>query len=314
MDASTPAQKERDAQAIRRVTWAGLAVNLLLAAFKFVAGVWGHSQAIVADGVHSLSDLATDLAVLWGLPFWTAPADESHPYGHRRIETLITAGIAVSLGAVALALGWRALGTLARAHVEPPGGIAAAAALASVLLKEGLYRWTLAVGRRTRSSAVIANGWHHRSDAFSSVPVLVAVAVAAARPGWAFLDDVAALLVAVVILRLSWRLALPAWHELADRGATGEDLRAIQAIAERVEGVRALHELRTRRMGAGLYVDLHILVDDNMTVRRGHEISERVKRALLEAGPDIVDVMVHLEPYGEETRRRAERNASSPRP
>ncbi|MBN1269283.1 MAG: cation transporter [Kiritimatiellae bacterium] len=287
----------RNAAEIRRVTWIGLVINLFLAGFKFVVGTIGASQAVVADAVHSLSDMTTDLAVLFGLKFWTAPADEEHPYGHRRIETLVTTAIGLALAAVAVAIAYKALATMEQSHLKPPGWIASLGALVSIILKEGLYRWTVAVGRRARSSAVIANAWHHRSDAMSSVPVFVAVVLAALKPAWAFVDDVGAVLVALFILKVAWDITLPALHELADRGAPRDDLTSIRAIATGVEGVRSIHAIRTRKLGPGLHVDLHIQVDGDMTVWKGHSISGAVKSALIEKGPDVLDVVVHIEPF-----------------
>ncbi len=288
-----------EALQVRRVTWTGLVVNVLLSALKFAAGVLGHSQAVVADAVHSLSDVSTDLAVLIGVRYWSAPADAGHPYGHRRIETLVTVVIAVSLAGVALALGYNALATLNAEHTTRPGWIALGAALFSILSKESLYRWTNAVGRRIRSSAVMANAWHHRSDGLSSVPAALAVAGARMRPSWAFLDHVGAILVSFIILQAVWRIGWPAIKGLTDAGASEEDTERIGAIALRTEGVRLVHALRTRHIGFGLAVDLHIMVEGSMTVKQGHDVSEAVKANLLADGPDLVDVIVHLEPCEE---------------
>ncbi|MFC1798536.1 cation diffusion facilitator family transporter [Thermodesulfobacteriota bacterium] len=282
---------------VRRITWVGLAVNLLLAVIKFIVGIMGSSQAVVADAVHSLSDMATDIAVLLGVGFWTAPADEDHPYGHWRIESLVTIIIGVSLVIVALGIGYKALSTIREVDLKQPGWIAIIGVLFSIILKEMLFRWTLHIGKSTKSSALIANAWHHRSDAISSIPAFIAVAAATINPKWAFIDHVGALLVAVIILKVSWDIVVPAFSVLIDRGASQKERNKIRSIAMTIDEVEHIHAIRTRRVGAGFHVDLHVQVDGEMTVSQGHDICGKVKHALLEDGPEILDVVVHLEPY-----------------
>ncbi|MFH1725623.1 MAG: cation diffusion facilitator family transporter [Elusimicrobiota bacterium] len=282
---------------VRRVTLAGAVINVALSAFKITAGTIGSSQVVVADGVHSLSDLSTDFALLIGLQYWSAPADESHPYGHRRIETLVTAFIGVVLAFVALGLGYNALVTLRVRHVGPPGLIALIAALASIIVKESLYHWTMGVGKRTKSKAAIANAWHQRSDALSSIPAVLAVAGARYSPGWYFLDHIGALLVCAFILRAAWRIGWDAVQELADMGAGPKIHGRIESICLATEGVLGVHKCRTRRLGFGLQVDIHVQVKPELTVREGHGIAGLVKEALLEKGPDVADALIHLEPY-----------------
>jgi cation diffusion facilitator family transporter len=287
----------QNAAQIRRVTWIGLVVNVFLSILKFIVGYLGSSQAVIADAVHSLSDMGTDFAVLFGLRYWSAPADESHQYGHGRIETIVTSAIGITLVLAALGIGYNSLATIRGVHLTQPGWIAIAGSLMAILLKEALYRWTVAVGRRTKSSAVIANAWHHRSDALSSVPVLIAVAVAAITPKLAFIDHVGAIVVSIFILKVCWDILSPSVSELADRGASQKSREKIRSIAMDVDGVKSVHAIRTRRLGSGLHLDLHILVDGEMTVQMGHEISGAVKSALIEKGPEVLDVVVHLEPY-----------------
>jgi cation diffusion facilitator family transporter len=287
----------------RQVQWVtvwGLLVNLALAAIKFVFGIVGSSQALVADAVHSVSDLGTDFAVLIGAPFWSAPADAEHPHGHGRIETLITSVIGILLGLVGIALAYRAVSTLHLRHGSVPGWSALAAACASIVAKEGLYWWTRQVGRRARSSALIANAWHHRSDALSSVPVAVAVLGTRIEPSWIFLDHIATVVVAILIVGAAFEIAAPALRELVDVGAGKEDREAILGLVLATDGVQAVHELRTRYVGSGLHVDLHVLVAPDLTVRQGHDIATVVKQRLLEEGPEVVDVLIHVEPYDPE--------------
>ena len=283
---------------VRRVTWIGLAVNLFLSAFKFVAGVLGHSQVVVADAVHSLSDSTTDIALLVGvsLPGQNRP-DESHPYGHRPhrngrygFHRCRTGGG----GGVVLA--YRGLATIREHHNRPPGWIAFLAAMVSIVVKEVLYRWTSAIGIRVKSSAVVANAWHHRSDALSSIPAAIAVAVAVFVPSWSFLDHVGAILVSLFILHAAWKIGWPALGQMVDTGASEKVCSDIREIAVKTAGVQSVHAIRTRYLGSGIQVDLHVLVNPDLTVRRGHEISEDVEKRLLASVPDVLDVVVHIEP------------------
>jgi cation diffusion facilitator family transporter len=288
---------------VQRVTLWGMALNFLLAVGKFLVGVIGASQALVADGVHSLSDMATDIVVIVGAPFWSAPADADHPHGHGRIETLITFFIGAALAAVGVGLAYRALSTLPAIHGEPPSWLAFAVACISIGSKEGLYQWTARVGKRVKSSAVIANAWHHRSDGISSLPVAVAVLGTKLRPEWGFLDHVATVIVSVFILQAAWKIVLPAVHQLLDAGASEEELDRLKRVVMATEGVVSTHAMRTRHIGPGLQVDLHIQVDPELTVRQGHNIAGAVKRRLLDEGPDVVDVLVHIEPQEGEIGR-----------
>ncbi len=284
---------------IKRITWIGIFINLGLSALKLVVGLMGNSRAVVADGFHSLSDLATDFAVIFGVRFWTAPPDEDHPFGHRRIETIIAASIALSLGAVGVALCYNAIATVKEAHPEQTQWFAISGPLLSIVLKEFLYRRTIAIGRKNRSRAVVANAWHHRSDAFSSIPALLAVIFAAFDSNLAFVDHIGAVLISIFILKASWDILKPALSELTDRGATEKELAEIHSVANSVSGVAEVHKIRTRRLGESICVDLHVLVDPEMTVFVGHGISEKVKEAIITRGPNVIDVVVHLEPFSD---------------
>ncbi len=281
---------------IGNVTLVGALINVALSTAKVLAGVYGHSQAVVADGVHSLSDLATDVAVIIGVRYWSEPADGDHPYGHGRIETLITTVIGVTLFVVGVFIGYRAFIGLSINDEFAPSWIAFWAAIASVVLKEWLYRWTIGVGRRIRSQALIANAWHHRSDAFSSVPAVIAVATAILKPSFAKADHLGAMIVSGFIIAASWKIVSPCLQQLIDRGATLEDLSRIHQFASEIHGVRSVHGLRTRYIGSSLAVDLHVLVDGDATVRTGHDIAREVEENLLERMPEVLDVVVHIEP------------------
>lgn len=285
------------ARQVRRLTAWGLVANLALSGLKFVAGLAGASQALIADAVHSLTDSTTDLVVLIGTRYWSAPADAEHPHGHGRIETMITVLIGVVLGGVGVGLAYNALSTLHLAHRARPGWIAFVVACVSIASKELLYRWTVRMGRRIKSSALIANAWHHRSDGLSSLPVAIAVLGTRLRPDWVYLDHVAAVIVSLLILQAACTIVWPALKRLADAGASQEERERLHALVNSSAGVRAVHALRTRHIGPGLQVDLHVLVDPNLTVHDGHRIAHEVKSRLLEEGPDVVDVLVHVEPH-----------------
>ncbi|MFO7898863.1 MAG: cation diffusion facilitator family transporter [Planctomycetota bacterium] len=279
----------------RRVTLAAIALNLFLTVVKFACGVLGRSQALVADGVHSLSDSTTDIAVLVGMRYWSRPPDESHPHGHGRIETIVSLAIGVVLALIAVGITYDALSGLLEEH-PPPRWVALIAAGASIVCKEIIYRWTTRVGRRIKSTALIANAWHHRSDSLSSIPVVIAVLVAKIDPAWAFVDHVAAVVVSVFVLRAAWSIGWPGLKELAETAAPRGVRERIEQVALETAGVELVHALRTRYVGGGLHADLHVGVPEELNVRQGHDISERVKNRLIEEVPDVVDVVVHLEP------------------
>ena len=287
---------EQQTAETRQVTLVGLIVNLILTVIKIIAGIYGNSQSVVADGIHSLSDSATDIAVLVGLKYWNEPPDLCHPYGHRRIETMVTVVIGLALASAGIFLGSEAVEKFRSGGYVVPAAVTLAVAVISVVVKELLFRWTYRVGEKLKSSALKANAWHHRSDSFSSIAVALAIGMALINPKWAILDPVAALAVGVCIIQAAWKITTPALRELADAGATAEDLKNIEKLVLEVDGVVSVHALRSRFHGAGLQVDLHIQVDGGLTVKEGHVISGKAKRRLLEDGPDIVDVLVHIEP------------------
>lgn len=296
-DASTTIRISR----IQFAGWVGLVINLALSAAKLVAGVVGHSQAVVADAVHSLSDTVTDVALIFGVRYWSAPADDDHPHGHRRFETLVTVFIGLMVAAAAVGIGWDAITSFGRPS-HPPSAIALVAALGSIAVKEALYQWTARMGRANRSPALIANAWHHRTDALSSIPVAVAVIVAMVDHRLAVVDRIGALVVAVFVLHAAFRIVRPALDELVDAGAPSAHRRELERLALDVDGVRAAHALRTRYIGSELAVDVHVEVDRDLSVADGFAIARKVKKDLLEHGPDVADVVVQIEPHEDEGR------------
>ena len=281
---------------VRKITWIGLLTNILLAGIKFSAGYFGRSQALVADAIHTLTDTATDIAVIAGSHYWSRPPDETHPYGHRRLETLITVFIGIMLAAAGLGIGWQAISTLHKTPGPPPGWIALIAALISIVTKEIIYRWTAAAGKRIRSPALVANAWHHRSDAISSLPVLIAVGGAMLFPTWSFLDHVAAAVVSIFILHAAMKIIWPGISELIDAGAPGEVRKKILKIAGKCDGVHEIHKVRTRFISTAIQIDMHIVVDGSISVREGHSIADDVKDQIIAGISDVLDVVVHVDP------------------
>ena len=281
---------------VRKVTWVGLLANLFLAGFKFIAGISGRSQALVADAIHSLTDLTTDIAVIAGSHYWSRPPDDDHPYGHRRLETLVTVFIGIALVAAGIGIGWRAISTLQQKTAAPPGWIALVAAFVSIICKEAIYRWTAIIGKRVKSPALAANAWHHRTDALSSLPVLVAVAGAKAFPSWSFLDRLGAAVVSIFILHASIKIIWPAVSELIDAGVPTQTRKKIRAMALKNEDVLQVHDIRTRYISSSIQVDLHIVVDGTITVREGHAIADDVRDRIIAEIPEVLDVIVHVDP------------------
>lgn len=290
------AQRRRLAE---RATLVGALVNLALAGAKIFFGWVGHSQALIADGIHSLSDLASDAIVVIASRHGSAEADEDHPYGHGRIETVATVMLGVLLFLVAIGIGVDATTRLANPEELPiPTAIALSVAVVSVFSKEALYWYTLIVARRIRSNLLKANAWHHRSDAFSSVVVLIGVG--GAMLGVPVLDAIAALGVAVMIGAIGWELIGQGIRELVDTALDEDRVKAIEEIIVGTPGVRSLHMLRTRRMGPDALADVHIQVAPRLSVSEGHQISEAVRLCLVTEIEELTDVTVHIDPEDDE--------------
>lgn len=289
-------QSDETGWKVKKITLISLLVNLALFIVKLLGGIAGNSQAVVADAIHSLSDLSTDFAVFFGYKFWSKSPDDDHPYGHGRIEAIITLFISVLLLFVAIGIGRGALEMVLGKHEHQTGWIAFWVALISVISKEILYKYTLIVGKKIRSSAVVANAWHHRTDAFSSIPVAIAVAASAVKPSLSILDPIAALLVSVFIVIAAWKIAKPAFKEIIDTGLPDSISRDIAAMAGKVDGVIDAHDIRTRRIGSNYFLDMHIEVRGNISVRDGHDIAEDVRMMIEEKYEDIIDVLIHIDP------------------
>lgn len=284
-------------QAKRRATLAGMLINLPLGIGKIVVGTLGQSQSLVADGVHSLSDLLGDVTVMLAIRYGGRAPDENHPYGHGRFETFATIVVAALLVAAGAGIALDALSRLfAPERLGEPGPLALAAALLSIGLKEGLYWYTIGVARRTGSAMIAANAWHHRSDALSS---LVAVlGIGGSMAGLVYLDAVAAIVIAAMLTHVAWTHGWPAARELVDTGLEREEMRAIRRALEEVPGVLGSRDLRTRQMGPIALADVSVFVDPHITVSEAHRISEAARARLVARFDTLTEVVVHVEPAG----------------
>lgn len=290
--------------AAQQCTWVSVAVNLLLTVLQLVVGYFGRSQALVADGLHSLSDLLSDFLVLVANRQGSRHADADHPYGHARFETAAT----LLLGAALAVLGVSLLVT-AGMRLQHPQELQQVhpatlwVALLTLLAKEGLFHYLMAVAKRVRSQLLAANAWHSRSDAASSLVVLAGIG--GNLLGYTFLDLVAAAVVGMMIARMGGKLAWEALAELTDTGLAAEEVEAIRRTLLGTSGVRGLHELRTRKMADNALVDAHILVNPKISVSEGHYIAESARQAALKQH-HVMDVMVHIDPEDDtQTRSNA---------
>ncbi len=281
-----------------RVTLAGLAVNIVLVGTKFTAGVVGHSHALVADAVESFADIISSLIVWRGLVVAATPADEDHPYGHGKAEAIAAAVVSSMLLLAAVWIGVTAVREIIRPH-HPPAPFTILVLLGVILIKETLFRFVWSEASALESSVVETDAWHHRSDAITSLAAAIGIAVALiGGKGYEMADDIAALVAAVIIAWNGWRLLRPALDELMDAAPTRSVSQVIRSIASGVSGVELVEKCYVRKMGWHYYVDMHIELAPEMTVRESHEIAHRVKDAVRGAMPKVVDVLVHIEPAG----------------
>lgn len=282
-----------------KVTVIGMVLDAVLGVIKCVGGLLFHSQALVVDGIHSFTDVASDLVVLAVMKVSRQAPDQSHPYGHQRIETMGTMLLGSLLIAVGGALAWDNLQRLFAPYPERlPEWPVLVAATASVIGKEWIYRYTRRVGEAIRSDLIIANAWHSRTDAFSSVIVLLSTI--GAMMGYIWLDAVAAVAIAFIICRIGWRFAWDSVKELVDTAMSSEDTEKLVEIAKQTEGVRDVHELRSRRMGHDLLLDVHLLVKPDISVSEGHQVGMQVVAVMREAFPDLKDINFHIDAENDE--------------
>lgn len=291
-----------EVKTIRHVTWVGFWVNAILMVLKIAFGLYGHSDALVADGIHSLSDFATDLIVLVFVGIAYKSADSEHPYGHGKFETFASLLIALILLVVAIGIGISGVKSISasiRGETLPrPDVWTLIVALLSIASKEYLFRYTVRIGKKINSGALIANVWHHRSDAISSIATLVGVSASFfLGEGWRILDPIASILIAIFIALSAIQIALPSINELLEKSLPPDQVKRAEEVIAGVPGVMAFHRLRTRRNGHSSIIDTHIKVNPLINVAEGHEIASAAERALRkEFGEDII-TNIHVEPF-----------------
>ena len=276
-----------------KVIVVGAIANLLLSIFKFIGGILGNSVALVADAIHSLSDLMTDVIVLFTHRIGQMPQDEDHPYGHGRAETI--GATVIGLFIIATGIGviyetWQALG---ESSGKTPGWLAVIAATLSIIINEGLFHYTRRVGEATQSPSLIANAWHHRSDAISSIAALIGII--GAGQGFPFMDPLAGAVVGVMIVKVGIDITREGVRDLMDTALSEEHIKKIHSILTEIPEVIHFHDLRSRVIGGEFLIDVHIIVDPEMTVTEGHRVAEIARRSLIKAFNNIQDVLVHVD-------------------
>jgi len=285
---------QQDNKVIRNVTNLGIVVNIVLSGIKIAVGLLSGSLALIADGLHSLSDLLTDFAVLIGIHYGSIDPDPKHPYGHGRLETFSSVAIALVLIFAGAAMIYKTGISIGKVHECKPGYVVIIVACISIVVKELLFRITKKVSVKTGSTALYANAWHHRSDALSSVVVLVGIIFVLA--GYDYGDHIAAVLVGLMIVLVGWRILMDCFNEFAESSVDADTVRQIENIVNSDEQIRKWHKLRTRMVGREVFLDLHILVNPDLNITQAHDISEELENALHRKIRRPVNITVHIEP------------------
>ena len=298
---------EKREKEIYRVTLVGGMANLLLVGFKFVAGTVGHSGAMLADAVHSLSDFITDIVVLAMVGISAKPVDASHDYGHGKFETVATLFIGLALGAAAVGIVVSGAGKLASwlqgEDLPSPGKIALWGALVSIAIKEILFQYTSRKGKKLQSQAVIANAWHHRSDALSSIGAAIGIAGAILLGDrWTVLDPLASIVVGAMLVKVAWDLLGPSIGELTEQSLPADMEKDIMDLVGSVDGVSDPHNLRTRRIGNHIAAEVHIRLDGDMPLHEAHEKASTIERLFRERYGRDAHIIIHMEPAGQGTK------------
>lgn len=290
----TAAQQESRFAEGQRITWVSVGVNVVLTAMQLVVGFIAHSQSLIADAMHTLSDIVADAFVLFANRKGAEAADADHPYGHGRFETAASLVLGLLLAGTGIGILVAAAGRLQDIGSAPPVGVAAMwAAMFTLAAKEGLFRYMLATAERLRSPMLVANAWHARADALSSL--VVAAGIAGALFGFNFADAVAAIIVGAMIVRAGLKFGWSAIRELIDTGLSAEEVAAIRNTIATTPGVLGLHELRTRRMAHQVLVDAHVQVNPRISVSEGHRIAETARQRVLDSHPEVLDVLIHVD-------------------
>ena len=296
---------EREKRATR-VTLYGAAINIILVIFKLIAGVLGQSAAMIADGIHSLSDLLTDAVVIIFMKLSSRPQDEDHDYGHGKYETLATAIIGMALFVVGLGICYGGVvkiwTALQGGQLEQPGWIALVAALLSIALKEWCFQFTMRTGRAIESETVMANAWHHRSDALSSVGTAIGIGGAIALgPSWAVLDPIAAVIVSVLIVITAWKLMANALGELLEKSLPEAMEKDIEHSVTEDPRLSDIHHLRTRRIGSHIAIDMHVRLPGSLTLAEAHNIVSSAEKRLRDRFGKGTFISIHMEPVKEKS-------------
>ena len=283
----------------KKVTLIGAASNAILGFIKLVGGILFHSHALAADGIHSFSDLFTDIMVLFASKYGSQEADVAHPYGHQRIETAATLILALILILAGMGIAWDSLYEIIYKTHTMPSSLSLPIAALSILANEGMFHYTQHVGKLIRSDLIIANAWHHRSDAAASIVVLVGLIGSVA--GYVYLDTLAAVIVGFMIVQMGWSYGWNSVKELVDTAVEPQIITKIEQIIVGVDGVQKIHQLRSRSMGRDIFIDVHVLVSPYISVSEGHYIAQHVHHALTEKLEHVKDVTVHIDPEDDET-------------
>lgn len=278
-----------------KASWITVVVNIILATFKVMAGIIGNSSAMIADGVHTLSDVLTTFVVLLGLRISSKEADKEHPYGHEKYESVFAKVLSMLLLLTGIFIGYEAIKILISGETRTPKLIALIAAFLSIIVKEGMYWYTIKIARKIKSISMEADAWHHRSDAFSSIGTFVGVL--GAQLGFTALDPIAGIIVSIFVVKVGVDLYIKSVKELVDEAASEEIIEMIRAKSKFIDGVKGIKSLKTRVFGNKIYVDIEIFVDSNISVKSGHDIAEKVHDKLEAEISDIKHCMVHIEPF-----------------
>ncbi len=292
-------QNNERTKASQKITLIGAVVDFLLAIFKVISGMLGNSGALIADGIHSFSDLLSDGVVLYAAKHANEEADEDHPYGHKRFETVATLGLAIILAIVGIGIIYDAIERLDNPNVLSHSMLLFGVTVLSILSKELLFWVTIKVAKTYKSNMLKANAWHHRSDALSSVVVLVGIF--GSLNGYPYLDGVAAIIVGLMVMAIAWELGLNATKELVDTSIDIEEVEKLRKAIGMISGVNSVHSLRTRKIGHAISADVHVQVDPFLSVSEGHIITISVERVAKECLEDLHDVTVHIDPEDDET-------------
>ncbi|HIM54227.1 MAG TPA: cation transporter [Gammaproteobacteria bacterium] len=291
--------KQDRTKASQKVTLVGAVVDFLLAVFKVMAGMFGNSGALIADGIHSFSDLLSDGVVWYAAKHSADEADEEHPYGHERFETVATLGLSIILAIIGTGIIFDAFNRLSSPSELTHSTLLLSVAALSIFSKEALYWYTLKVAKTYKSEMLKANAWHHRSDALSSIVVFIGIL--GSLNGYLYLDAVAAIVVGLMVIYIAWELGIGATKELVDTSIDAAQVEQLRHAIGMISGVNNVHSLRTRKIGQGISADVHVQVDPFLSVSEGHIISVSVERVAKECLEDLHDVTVHIDPEDDET-------------